>query len=218
MKPTGRPGLTLGVMAFLHVFLMVVTFAVTALAIAADDTFPSFWIRVCMLPVMVLFLLSMVLLVPATMRGRFLALVRRIPVPRRYRKPGQRLEWFSTALNAISAGDIFKLLALSVASHVFFIMQQAFCAYAVGIQLSPATMAWLWMLAAISVSIPVSIGGLGLREAGMAAALPYYGVPQEQAIGYSLVVFAAVNVALGIVGGMTELYDLAIAMRRPLKK
>jgi uncharacterized protein (TIRG00374 family) len=59
--------------------------------------------------------------------------------------------------------------------------------------------------------LPITIGGLGVREATAAALLAHYGVPQSQAVLAALLMFA-INTALpGIVGAIV----LPLASRRP---
>ena len=55
--------------------------------------------------------------------------------------------------------------------------------------------------------IPVSVAGLGIREASYAVLLSNYGISPEQAISYSITIFA-VFIIVGLVGGIYELIDI----------
>jgi len=51
-------------------------------------------------------------------------------------------------------------------------------------------------------TIPVTVGGLGLRESAYVAVFRFYGVAAETAVSFSLVGDVAVGLAVGLVGGI----------------
>ncbi len=55
--------------------------------------------------------------------------------------------------------------------------------------------------------VPISVSGLGVREASLVMLLPGYGVPMEQALSFSLVIFGML-VFSGLIGGLCEAWDL----------
>jgi len=66
---------------------------------------------------------------------------------------------------------------------------------------------------AVVSALPITISGLGLREASSVALLSYFGISEERALAFSLTFFAAFPVVKGLVGGITELIDLLRSFR-----
>lgn len=80
-------------------------------------------------------------------------------------------------------------------------------ARAVDIQLTFFVIGWISTFVTIIQLIPISIAGLGIREASYAALLNDYGISPEQAISFSITIFA-VFIIVGLVGGIFELSDI----------
>lgn len=80
-------------------------------------------------------------------------------------------------------------------------------ARAVGIQLPFFVIGWISTFVTIIQLIPISIAGLGIREASYAVLLNDYGISLEQAISFSITIFA-VFIIVGLVGGVFELSDI----------
>jgi len=65
--------------------------------------------------------------------------------------------------------------------------------------------------------LPISVSGLGTREAAVVAFLGIHGVPAELALGFSLLVFATFYVASGVLGAIAwwlKPMPLAATIRR----
>ena len=75
--------------------------------------------------------------------------------------------------------------------------------HALSIDVSFLSIAWIRSLMAILILMPISIAGLGIREATFVVALAQFGVPAESALMLSLLFFAKV-VLYGLVGGVLE--------------
>lgn len=80
-------------------------------------------------------------------------------------------------------------------------------ARAVDIQLPFFVIGWISTFVTILQLIPISIAGLGIREASYAVLLSDYGISPEQAISFSITIFA-VFIIVGLVGGIFELSDI----------
>jgi hypothetical protein len=78
---------------------------------------------------------------------------------------------------------------------------------AVDIHLSIFVIGWISSFVTIVQMIPISIAGLGVREVSYAVLLSDYGISPEQAISFSITIFA-VFVIVGLVGGLFELSDI----------
>lgn len=88
--------------------------------------------------------------------GRSLVALRRL-----WRRPG-------TALNA---------LALSLMIQSGFVICNAWIGHSIGIEVSLATWFLVWPLAKVAGLMPISLGGLGVRDAMLATLLLPFGVP-----------------------------------------
>jgi len=95
-----------------------------------------------------------------------------------------------------------SVLANGVVIYVFVLM-----ALAVQIHLPIMVLGWVCTVITIVQMIPVSIAGLGVREAGLVLILQGYGIPAPQALSLSLTMFG-VMVIIGLVGGLLELWDV----------
>lgn len=84
-------------------------------------------------------------------------------------------------------------------------------ALAFGVSISPITLAWIVSTVSLIQLIPVSIGGLGVREVSYVTLLGLYSVPTDKALAVSITMFGLL-VLLGITGGAL---DLVFSPRRP---
>jgi hypothetical protein len=71
-----------------------------------------------------------------------------------------------------------------------------------------ATAHWMWMagVAAIAVLLPLSVGGIGLREGTLVAMLAQFGIPGESSLALSLGIFAMV-LLVASVGWIADVTD-----------
>lgn len=76
---------------------------------------------------------------------------------------------------------------------------------------------WLfvWPLAKIAATLPVTQGGIGVREAALAALFAPFGVPPVQAVAVSLI-FQVVIISGGLLGGVLSLLIARIGHEAPL--
>jgi len=95
-----------------------------------------------------------------------------------------------------------SLIAQSLGLVYFFSLARA-----VDIQLPFFVIGWISTFVTIIQMIPISIAGLGIREASYAVLLNDYGISPEQAISFSITIFA-VFVIVGLLGGIFELIDI----------
>ncbi len=88
------------------------------------------------------------------------------------------------ALRAIGRNPLVLAgtLALSVAIQGLFVLLAMQLARAVGLDLPPGAWFFAWPLAKILAVLPISLGGLGLREASLAALLAPFGADAAQVV------------------------------------
>ena len=116
-------------------------------------------------------------------------LLRAIDVWQQYlKKPG-------LIVQSIGLGMTFQLLGVCIIYRI---------ARDIGITISYSD--WCWIFAAVSVILllPISFGGVGIREGGFIMLLALFGVSNESALACSLAFFA-LQVATSLFGGAFDL-------------
>ncbi|HTL05027.1 MAG TPA: lysylphosphatidylglycerol synthase transmembrane domain-containing protein [Gemmatimonadales bacterium] len=92
-------------------------------------------------------------------------------------------------------------LALSLLIQSSFVLLNAWLGRSVGIEVSLAVWFLIWPLAKIASLLPISLGGLAVREASLAALLLPFGVPLARSVVCSLL-WQTVLIAGGLLGGL----------------
>jgi uncharacterized protein (TIRG00374 family) len=98
----------------------------------------------------------------------------------------------------------FTALLMALGIQSFFVLQNMLIGNAIGIQVPPAAWFVAWPLAKLAALVPFSLGGLGVREAMLAALFSPFSVPATLAVAASLV-WQTVMYALGLFGGVSSL-------------
>jgi hypothetical protein len=96
-----------------------------------------------------------------------------------------------------------KILGLSLLSYVFFVASAYVVADAMDLGIGFAGIAWVRSAVFLLTLVPVSVGGLGVREVSTVAFLGLYGVPEHEAFAFALVMLA-VQLMIGLVGVACE--------------
>ena len=73
-----------------------------------------------------------------------------------------------------------------------------------GIYLPLADWCWIFGFVSIAVLLPISVGGIGVREGAFAGALSLFNVPVEKSIALSMAVFT-ISLLGALIGGLLEL-------------
>ena len=90
-------------------------------------------------------------------------------------------------------------LSLSMLMQGSFILLNAYLGSICGIKISILTWLIIWPLAKISAMVPISLGGIGVREVALAAFLAPLGVLYSTAVGYGFV-WETVLIAGSLIG------------------
>lgn len=104
--------------------------------------------------------------------------------------------------------DSFKLIlvfSLSAIFQITCILINIFLAQDLGIKIPFSEWCWIFGLISIAVMLPISIGGIGVREGAFAGILSLQGIPVEKSITLSLAVFG-VSLIGAFIGGGVELF------------
>lgn len=135
-----------------------------------------------------------------------LPLVLRRPLaawPRRVRRPlgrglvGLRRLWRRPALALLGLG-------LSLTIQGSFVLLNAWLGRSIGIDVGLAAWFLVWPLAKLTALLPISLGGLAVREGSLAALLLPFGVPAALSVVCSLL-WQSVLIAGGLLGGLAWL-------------
>jgi len=128
---------------------------------------------------------------------------------------GGRLGWLEAPLRRVWQGfeaiarlpprTLGLLIFLSCLAQVPGILAYDILAHALGLSLSFVTLGWVRSVVLIVTALPISIGGLGVREGVLLLLLRPYGVADHDALAFSLLVFAVTMVWTGLLGGVFEL-------------
>lgn len=107
---------------------------------------------------------------------------------------------------AMKRGKLALVFLLSCGVHVLGVLAYWMLAQSMGIELSWVTIGWVRSTMILATMIPLSVSGLGLREGATIAVLAQFGnaATEADAMAYSLLVFGATILAVGLVGGLFE--------------
>ena len=210
-KPGKQPAQALLVMAFTRVLLTVSMLALALVGVMGDALFPWDELRLYLLVGLLLSLACFFMLTSKRIAALFEPILQ-WPWPGAsyaapLRKRVAKLLTISKGFQTFSKSQIIALLALSILGSVFQSLQLLALAHAVGLPIGLLTMLWLRGVSQMVAMIPISISGLGLREASMVAILIGYGVSEPEALSFSLLIFAVVIVGKGLVGGVLEAWE-----------
>lgn len=95
------------------------------------------------------------------------------------------------------------ILAVAILYHVLGLLSLWLIASALELDVSLATLGWIRSFVAILLILPISIAGLGIREASFVGLLIPYGVATQDALTLSILVFAK-GLVFAFFGGVVE--------------
>ncbi len=148
----------------------------------------------------------LVLVYPPALRrlgGILGALEARVPTPAALRRAGLR-GWKELRIAGEATPRVrLEAFALSTAAHLVGVATWVLLARAVGMDVGALTIGWVRTAILVLLMVPVSLGGLGVREAGLVILLAPYGVGADRAIAFSFLILL-VSAALGVLGGLLQ--------------
>lgn len=106
----------------------------------------------------------------------------------------------SVRAGASRPGRVISAFVLAVGLQLGLVALNAWLGAACGIEIAFTTWLFAWPMAKLSALVPVTQGGLGVREAALAGLLAPFGVEAASAVAAGLV-FQAVVFSGGFVGG-----------------
>jgi len=128
--------------------------------------------------------------------------LRTVPLQRLPEKLRDPIGGLREASDALIARPVASLsgFAISLGIQSSFVALNATLGSAIGIQVPLAIWFLCWPLAKLIALAPISLGGLGVREAALATLLAGFGVESAAAVGQSLLWQAAL-ITLGLIAG-----------------
>ncbi|NJN67999.1 MAG: flippase-like domain-containing protein [Chloroflexaceae bacterium] len=128
---------------------------------------------------------------------------------RRFGRVGQRVfatdGWLVEMRNGIrqlSPRSVVLATALTVVSYGIFFGQCYLLALALKMPLSYVEVSYAVAIGSLVTLLPISISGLGTREASIIAYLGTAGIPAETALGFSILVFTTFYLSGGLMGAV----------------
>ena len=117
--------------------------------------------------------------------------------------------------HALLYGPAFVAIALSMFAHVLGTWGFFMVARSIGLDFDFWTIGWIRAALIISALLPISLGGLGVREATALLLMPLYGVSQEAAIAFALLTFCVSRLSIALIGGLVS---MAWTLKRRLRE
>jgi len=131
------------------------------------------------------------------------------------RLPGQeKLERFYHSVSQLGYPALGLACLISLVFNIMLIAFNVLIALSLNVHLPLGVFLLFTPILSLTLAIPISISGLGTREAAYIALFSTVGIPQETAVAMSLINYFLTNVVVGIIGGI--LY--AIESYRGLKQ
>lgn len=132
------------------------------------------------------------------------------------------------AYDGLPRAKVAYLVGLVVTRQLITVLVLVWFARAIGIDLLFTVAGWIEAFLHILLMIPVSVAGLGVREAGLVVSLQTYGVSPADALALSMLLLGKKIVRAGF-GGLLELRhaflrpdsstrEVPISSRRPAER
>lgn len=104
----------------------------------------------------------------------------------------------------LSPSALATILAISLLAQAPSILVFSVLGDGLGLAVPLLSMAWVRSVVVILSLLPISIGGVGVREGALVLTLGAFAVPAADALALSILVFATTILAPGLAGGLVE--------------
>lgn len=105
-------------------------------------------------------------------------------------------------LRCLTCRPLLQAASLTALAYGIFFGQCYLLARAIGLPVGPVTISVAVALGSLVTLLPISISGLGTREAAIVAYLGTSGVPPESALAFSLLIFLTFYLGGGLLGAV----------------
>ena len=123
-----------------------------------------------------------------------------------------KLEKLFTAIRnfrAVSKRDVWKILGISTLAYCLFVLSAWILLEALAVDIDIETLVWIRSVVFILTLIPISVGGIGVRDVSIIYYLQFFGISQEQGFAFSLALLS-VQLLLGVWGALLELFQVIL--------
>jgi uncharacterized membrane protein YbhN (UPF0104 family) len=128
--------------------------------------------------------------------------------------PGvRRLEHLRESIGRARAMSIpiqLRLFAYSLVMHSLIVLTFYFLAKSLEMDISLVTMGWVRSAVTLITMLPVTIGGIGLRETAMLLFLTPFGIQEVRAVALAFLIFIFVLLIPGLIGGLLETWRVTL--------
>jgi uncharacterized protein (TIRG00374 family) len=116
----------------------------------------------------------------------------------------ERVTGAVSAFRSLPRGRILLLACLALGTHLIGAIVYWLLGAALGIPAGPAAFGWIRATALLASMLPLSLAGLGIRDATLVVMLGYYGVGVDAALSLGILVFAVTVLLPCALGGALE--------------
>ena len=109
-----------------------------------------------------------------------------------------------SGLGRIPSGSLIFMIAISMASQLLNVLVFFLLLESIDLDVPFVSIGWIRSVVVLVTMIPISISGMGLREGSFIILLGVYGISEDSAFAYSIIVFAVTRVLPGLLGGLLE--------------
>jgi hypothetical protein len=113
----------------------------------------------------------------------------------------EKLERFYRSVSQLGYRALGKACAVSLVFDVLLILFNLLIARGLNVDQPPGIFVLFTPIISFSLALPISIGGLGIREQTYLLLFGLLGVPNTSAMAMSLTNYALSNLVVGLIGG-----------------
>lgn len=157
----------------------------------------SLWMLIALTAITLVLLLVFVLHTPRQIRAA-------APDETWWRRALRRLWTAVRVYRELSRAELARILLISISTYVLLVTSAWVIADSMGLDLSWTQLAWVRTVVFLLTMIPLTIGGMGVRELGFVGLLSLSGVTAEAAFTLGLSLSAA-QLIIGLAGAIVEL-------------
>ncbi|MDR0999926.1 MAG: flippase-like domain-containing protein [Clostridiales bacterium] len=124
------------------------------------------------------------------------------------------MRFFSAWRNfARQSGIILASIVIGTVFQLILVLLNWYVCQALGIPILYHSLCWIHAVMSLVALLPITIGGIGVREVGYAGLFALLGLDVTNAVSVSLIMFA-VGVAVALVGGLVVLKNMLIKRKK----
>ncbi|MGJ4786611.1 lysylphosphatidylglycerol synthase transmembrane domain-containing protein [Leptospira koniambonensis] len=104
-----------------------------------------------------------------------------------------------------------------LSAHLIFILSSYVLGIGLGIEMDYIDMGWVRSIVLTLSALPITVGGLGVRELGHIYLMGYLGVDKSTAVTFSLLIFA-IQILIALLGACFEIWRFLLKSKKGFAK